>query len=301
MHFRPANAQVLRDDRWSRPRSRHSWSARACAARTGCWTAHTTRPKHRLVVPRRSKNAADWGLGFGAKLTNTLVVRNKREFFPPDISEAYLSGPPLHVLAIRLAARLREAVGTSLPISFSAGIDWSNFADVVALDFAPVTVCTDWLKPGGYGRASRYFDELYRRMETARASSRGDWVIRSRGHGRAALSSLRLDSDTEARCLQALDERKDLAAVAGDAYTIWVREAARLNTQSYADAVLTGGRYDRAHHDKPTKKLGTNCIFSIASRATNASLFVPTTQTSPWPSDTRNCPSSRRIKMDNRG
>ena len=209
------------------------------------------------MISRLSKDAAVLGLGFGVKLTNTLVVKNKRGFFPPDISEAYLSGPPLHVFAIRLAARLRDAVGTNLPISFSAGIDWSNFADVVALDFAPVTVCTDWLKPGGYGRASRYFEELYRRMETAGASSRGDWVIRSRGHGRAALFNLHLDTDTEARCLRALDERTDLAAVAGDAYTVWVHEAARLNTQSYADAVLSGGRYDRAHHDKPPKKIGS--------------------------------------------
>ncbi|MBK9260757.1 MAG: glutamate synthase [Polyangiaceae bacterium] len=209
------------------------------------------------MIGRLSNEAAARGLGFGIKLTNTLVVKNTRAFFPKDIPEAYLSGPPLHVLAVRLSARIREAVGMNLPISFSAGIDWSNFADAVALDFAPVTVCTDWLKPGGYGRAHRYFEELFRRMDAVGAATRGDWIIRAHGHGRAALAALALDADTEARCARALDEKRDLLAASGDAYDRWVREAARRNTQSYAEGILASGRYHRNHHDKPPKKLGT--------------------------------------------
>lgn len=209
------------------------------------------------MISRLSNEAASCGLSMGIKLTNTLVVKNTRSFFSPDISEAYLSGPPLHVLAIGLAARIREAVGMQLPISFSAGIDWSNFADALALDFAPVTVCSDWLKPGGYGRTPRYFEELFRRMDAAGAKTRTDWILRARGHAPAALSRLKLDADTETRCLKALEDRSDLQTAAGAAYDAWVRETARLNTQSYAEAVLTNGRYDRAHHDKPPKKLGT--------------------------------------------
>ena len=209
------------------------------------------------MIGRLSMEATDRGLGFGVKLTNTLVVKNTRTFFSTDISEAYLSGAPLHVLAIRLAARLREAVGMSLPISFSGGIDWSNFADAMALDFAPITVCTDWLAPGGYGRAHRYFEELFRRMDAVGAASRSDWIIRAHGHARSTLATLGLDADTEARCMRALDEKRDLQSVAGNAYERWVRETARRNTQCYADTVVSNGRYHRSHHDKPPKKLGT--------------------------------------------
>lgn len=209
------------------------------------------------MISRLSGEANNLGLGFGVKLTNTLVVKNTRTFFPKNVPEAYLSGPPLHVLAVRLAAQTRQALGMHLPISFSAGIDWSNFADALALDLAPVTVCSDWLKPGGYGRSQRYFEELFRRMDASGATTRGDWVIRARGHGREALTNLHLDAATEMQCAKALDERLDLRGVAGAAYDAWVREAARLNTTSYADAVLTGGRYDLAHHEKPPKKLGS--------------------------------------------
>lgn len=209
------------------------------------------------MISRLSDEAAGAGLGFGVKLTNTLVVKNTRSFFSPDISEAYLSGPPLHVLAIRLAARIRDTFNKPLPISFSAGIDWSNFADALALDFAPVTVCSDWLKPGGYARTHRYFEELFRRMDAAGAKTRTDWILRAFGFAEKTLGTLKLDPDTEARCRKALDDRSDLQTAAGPAYDAWVREAARLNTQAYADVVLTSGRYDRAHHDKPPKKLGT--------------------------------------------
>lgn len=209
------------------------------------------------MISRLSHEARELGLGFGVKLTNTLVVKNTRSFFPKNIAEAYLSGPPLHVLAVGLAAQTRETLGMQLPISFSAGIDWSNFADVLALGLAPVTVCSDWLKPGGYGRSQRYFEELFRRMDISGACTRGDWVIRAHGYGRQALERLHLDTEREKQCLAALDDRLDLRVAADVAYESWVREAARLNTRYYAEAVVKSGRYDQAHHEKPPKKLGS--------------------------------------------
>ena len=197
------------------------------------------------------------GVGFGVKLTNTLVVKNRNTILPESVPEAYLSGPPLHVLAIRLAAKVKEALGASLPISFSAGIDALNFADVVALDFRPVTVCSDWLKPGGYGRASRYFEELFLRMDKASVANRRDWVIRGFGKEKASLLALGLDAEKERRCLLALETKESLEAAAGEDYSRWVTEAAAQNLQTYANTVLEGGRYDRAHHAKAPKKLGT--------------------------------------------
>ena len=80
-------------------------------------------------VERLGEKAAGLNLGFGVKFTNTLIVENRRRFFPESEKEMYLSGPPLHVLAMELVRRFREATGTRYPISFSAGIDRHNFSD----------------------------------------------------------------------------------------------------------------------------------------------------------------------------
>ena len=47
-----------------------------------------------------------------------------------------------------------------MPISFCGGADAWNFADLVADGLAPVTVCTDLLKPGGYARLQQYLENL---------------------------------------------------------------------------------------------------------------------------------------------
>lgn len=121
------------------------------------------------IVERLTRRARELGRSFGIKLTNTLVVENTSAFLPPSEHLAYLSGPPLHVIAMHLAQRFRKAFGTALPISFSAGIDRRNYPDAVALGFAPVTVCTDLLKAGGYARMQAYGTELLRRMREAGA------------------------------------------------------------------------------------------------------------------------------------
>jgi putative selenate reductase len=77
----------------------------------------------------------------------------------------YLSGPPLHVVTLELVERVRRA-RPAVPLSFSAGVDSRNFADCVALGLAPVTVCTDLLKPGGYSRLPKYLENLEERMRS---------------------------------------------------------------------------------------------------------------------------------------
>ena len=55
----------------------------------------------------------------------------------------------------------------SVPISFCGGADAWNFADLVSDGMAPVTVCTDLLKPGGYARLSQYLENLGAAMDAA--------------------------------------------------------------------------------------------------------------------------------------
>jgi putative selenate reductase len=99
------------------------------------------------------------GRRFGIKLTNTLVVENHRGFLPGD--PMYLSGPPLHVLAMSLLGELHRALpgrlaiggqGGTVEVSFSAGVTKRNLPALAGLGLAPITVCSDLLKPGGYGR-----------------------------------------------------------------------------------------------------------------------------------------------------
>jgi putative selenate reductase len=119
------------------------------------------------MMSRLESEAKRRGRSVGAKFTNTLVVENHKSFFGADQKQMYLSGPPLHVLAVNAAARFSEAMGGRVPLSFSGGIDRTNFADTLACGFVPVTTCTDILRPGGYSRLPKYLKELEARMEAA--------------------------------------------------------------------------------------------------------------------------------------
>ena len=112
---------------------------------------------------RLARVAERAGLTLGAKFTNTLVVKNTRGRLEGEV--VYLSGPPLHPIAIALAERFARATGGAHPIAFSGGVDAENFADTVACGLAPVTTCTDLLKPTGYRRLPRYLKALVAAME----------------------------------------------------------------------------------------------------------------------------------------
>jgi putative selenate reductase len=120
---------------------------------------------------------------FGIKLTNTLMVDNTRGVLPGD--DMYLSGAPLHVLAMTLLDRLVDALpgvlglgpdGGPVQVSFSAGIDRDNVAAAVGLGLAPVTVCTTLLKPGGYGNLSTMLKSLDSAMAESGCSTVDEWV-----------------------------------------------------------------------------------------------------------------------------
>lgn len=123
------------------------------------------------LIDQLEKFAVDNGRRFGIKLTNTLVVQNHRTFLPDD--PMYLSGPPLHVVSMTLLETLNAALPGRLAIdgqpgaiqvSFSAGINKENFAESAGLGLAPVTVCSDLLKPGGYGRIKPMLKALQRKL-----------------------------------------------------------------------------------------------------------------------------------------
>jgi putative selenate reductase len=167
------------------------------------------------------------GRGFGVKFTNTLVVENNAGFLPTAEGRAYLSGAPLHVLATTLVRRFRRVFGTGIPISFSAGVDRHNFADMVALGLVPVTTCTDLLRPGGYGRGVRHLESLADRMHNVGARNIPEFMVRT-----ASLESEDGKSSDQ------------------------VDEAALRNTEEYTARATIDARYSAGRNSRPPHKIG---------------------------------------------
>ena len=155
------------------------------------------------MIDRLEKFAASRGREFGIKLTNTLVVANRRGVMPGK--QMYLSGKPLHVMAVTLLDKLVEALpgkfrlgtGTGpVPVAFSAGIDKDNLVEAVAVGLSPVTICSDLLKPGGYGRMAQGLRKLVKTMKES---------------GLTNLQGLREKADAEARTAGHRDSVQALA------------------------------------------------------------------------------------------
>jgi putative selenate reductase len=205
------------------------------------------------IVERLGETASSLGLGFGAKFSNTLIVENTAGFLPDSEKEVYLSGAPLHVLAIQLVNRFRQQFGDRFPVSFSAGIDAKNYAEAAALGLVPITTCSDLLRPGGYGRLSYYHARLADMMRAAGASDLEEWTIRAFGLERDALEAAGIAKSGEPyeRCNSAIEGGHSLRDAAGDELlTEWARRARIINTAQYAEDVLSEARYTRDQNAK---------------------------------------------------
>lgn len=126
--------------------------------------------------------AEQHGRRFGIKLTNTLVVNNDKGFLPDD--PMYLSGAPLHVLATQLLDDLINAMpgvfkveghDGDVQVSFSAGVTKDNLSETIGMGVAPTTICSDLLKPGGYGRLAPMLKRLADDMRGVGARTLREW------------------------------------------------------------------------------------------------------------------------------
>ena len=131
------------------------------------------------LINNLQTHADKTGVEFGLKLTNTLEVQNHRPVFPENETMMYLSGRALHPISINLAAKLQKDFNGKLDLSFSAGADAFNVADILECNLRPVTTCTDVLKPGGYTRLGQYLDNLQQAMQDAEAENLGKFILGS--------------------------------------------------------------------------------------------------------------------------
>ena len=101
------------------------------------------------MLRRLQARAGALGRYFGVKLTNTLPVQSEGAL--PD-ETMYLSGSALLPLSLRVAQMLVRDFGGALPISYCGGANVKNISMLRRAGFFPITVCTELLKPGGYGK-----------------------------------------------------------------------------------------------------------------------------------------------------
>ena len=102
------------------------------------------------MLRRILTKARELGLYFGVKLTNTFAVKAAERELPDE--NMYMSGRSLLPLSLSVAARLSRDFGDELPISYCGGANAHNVAALRRAGLFPITVCTELLKPGGYGR-----------------------------------------------------------------------------------------------------------------------------------------------------
>ncbi len=123
--------------------------------------AHDLKYNDALSIIRNLQQAAtESGVFFGLKLTNTLESMNIKGIFPENEKMNYMSGRALHSISVHLAEKLQSEFDGLLDVSFSAGADAFNISDLLSCGLSPVTVSSDILKPGGYGRLSQYIEKI---------------------------------------------------------------------------------------------------------------------------------------------
>ena len=148
------------------------------------------------LIKTLKKVAAQQGLTFGIKLSNTLALANHKGILPGD--EMYMSGRALYPITMNLFHKLSQDFGDpssspstgpstssghgsghgsgrsseqALNVSFSAGADAFNLTGILAAGARPVTAVSDLLKPGGYSRFLQYLENLERDIERLGAKS----------------------------------------------------------------------------------------------------------------------------------
>ncbi len=134
------------------------------------------------IISNLSKTAEKENLHFGLKLTNTLESLNHKNLFPPEEKMMYMSGRALHPISVNLAKKLQSEFEGKLDISFSAGADAFNVTGILSCGLFPVTMSSDILKPGGYGRINQYIENIKNDFSSSKSFSIKDFVLAKSKH-----------------------------------------------------------------------------------------------------------------------
>lgn len=152
-----------------------------------------------LIIKTLQEKAQKANVQFGLKLTNTLESVNHKNVFQEEVQMMYMSGRALHPISVQVARKLQNEFKGALQISFAGGADAFNFPEIIACGLSPVTVSTDLLKPGGYGRLAQYKETLQKEFDSFKVGSINDYILKKSGTDKnileAALSNLNKYAD----------------------------------------------------------------------------------------------------------
>ena len=129
-----------------------------------------------LLIKDLAEKAEKKGVIFGVKLSNTLEVKNHRTIFNKNEKMMYLSGRPLHAITVNLARKLGVEFDGQLLMSYAGGADCFNVADLIHCGMKTITVSSDLLRPGGYGRMLQYIENLKSAIEASGSSSINNFI-----------------------------------------------------------------------------------------------------------------------------
>jgi len=146
------------------------------------------------LIENVMENTREIGLDLTVKISNSLTCKNTTSQIPGISTEVFLSGKVLHPIAVNLAAKIQSKFEGRLDISFSGGANCFNTPNLLQSGFSSVSVCTDLLKPGGYGRLNQYFTELSKLFVNYQAKNIREFILKSGneyGVQESALGNLR--------------------------------------------------------------------------------------------------------------
>ena len=151
-------------------------------------------PEAVKIISNLRQSATKSKVSFGLKLTNTLESLNHKNVFPANEEMMYMSGKALHPISINLASKLQNDFNGELDISFSGGIDVFNIHNVVSCGLVPATVCSDILKPGGYGLLNQYLVNLKNQFEIKRTSSLNNYFLANTANNNQGITKAKLEN-----------------------------------------------------------------------------------------------------------
>jgi putative selenate reductase len=91
---------------------------------------------------------------------------------------------------------LLQTEGGPVQVSFSAGVNKENLSETLGMGVVPATICSDLLKPGGYGRLEPMLRRLGEDLKAAGVADLESWmrhrseVAKASGHEHAAAAHL---------------------------------------------------------------------------------------------------------------
>lgn len=131
------------------------------------------------IIKNLQDTAEEMKLELGFKISNTLECYNKKKKLPEIEEKVYLSGNALHPIAVNLAANLQTKFEGLLKMSFAGGADCFNISKLLKCGFSTITVCSDLLKPGGYGRLTQYFEQLSKAFAQNQAKNIFEYILKT--------------------------------------------------------------------------------------------------------------------------